>query len=96
MAELQAELRAPLSHPCYDGHFPGRPILPGVLLVELVVECIGRGPPRAIPALKFQRALAPGETFTLRWSGDDDRVGFRCLIAEERVAEGILDYGEAA
>jgi 3-hydroxyacyl-[acyl-carrier-protein] dehydratase len=94
--ELLADLCAPLSHPCYDGHFPGRPILPGVMLVELVVERIGRGAPRAIPALKFQRPLAPGDAFTLRWESDGDRVSFRCHSGEERVAEGILEFGAIA
>jgi 3-hydroxymyristoyl/3-hydroxydecanoyl-(acyl carrier protein) dehydratase len=93
--ELRAELQAPLDHPCYDGHFPGRAILPGVVLVELVVERVGRGPPRTIPNLKFHRSLAPGEMFTLQWKAEVDRVSFRCDIAQERVAEGVLEFGGA-
>jgi 3-hydroxyacyl-[acyl-carrier-protein] dehydratase len=95
MMELQAELRAPLNHPCYEGHFPGRPILPGVLLLELVAERIGRGAPRAIPGLKFQRSLSPGQAFTLRWKDGGDRVSFRCHVGAEPVAEGVLEFGEA-
>jgi hypothetical protein len=66
-----------------------------VVLIELVVDQVGRGSLRAIPSLKFQRSLAPGETFTLRWNVEGDRVSFRCHIEEERVAEGILEFGEA-
>ena len=53
MAELSAALEAPLNHPCYEGHFPGNPVVPGVLLLELVVDVIGRGAPHAVSAVKF-------------------------------------------
>jgi hypothetical protein len=65
-----------------------------VLLLELVVERIGRGAPRAIPGLKFQRSLSPGQTFTLGWKDDGGRVSFRCHTGDEPVAEGVLEYGE--
>jgi 3-hydroxymyristoyl/3-hydroxydecanoyl-(acyl carrier protein) dehydratase len=93
MTELSSNILVPLNHPCYDGHFPDRPILPGVVLLELVVDRLGRGAPRAIPGAKFQRALSPGETFTLRWKNAGARVTFRCDIGGEPVAEGILEFG---
>ena len=96
MAELNAQIIVPLNHPCYAGHFPKRPILPGVVLLELVVEHVGRGAPRGIPGVKFQRALAPGETFTLHWKDGGDRVTFRCESGGEPVAEGTLEFGAAA
>jgi 3-hydroxyacyl-[acyl-carrier-protein] dehydratase len=96
MRELSVQLVVPLNHPCYDGHFPERPILPGVVLLELVVEQVGRGAPRAIPSVKFQRALAPGETFTLHWRETGERVSFRCESGGEPVAEGTIEYGAEA
>jgi 3-hydroxyacyl-[acyl-carrier-protein] dehydratase len=35
MAEQRIDI--PQAHPCYSGHFPGQPILPGVLLLERVM-----------------------------------------------------------
>ena len=92
MTELSAEIVVPLNHPCYAGHFPGRAVLPGVVLLELVVDRVGRGPPRAISGVKFRRSLTPGESFTLRWR-DGERVSFRCETGGEPVAEGTLDFG---
>jgi 3-hydroxymyristoyl/3-hydroxydecanoyl-(acyl carrier protein) dehydratase len=96
MTERLATIDVPLIHPCYQGHFPGRPVLPGVVLLELIVQCVGRGPPRAIPVVKFQRALSPGEAFTLRWNDAGERVTFNCDIGGDAVAEGSLTFGAVA
>jgi 3-hydroxyacyl-[acyl-carrier-protein] dehydratase len=92
LQQHEIHLAVPLSHPCYDGHFPGRPILPGVVLLELVAAGIGRGSPRAILSVKFTRALSPGQSLMLRWRDQGERVDFRCEVGTERVAEGVLAY----
>lgn len=96
MTELKAEIKVPLDHPCYAGHFPGNPVLPGVVLLELVAEHVGRGAPSTIPSVKFQRSLSPGETFTLSWRDDGGRVTFRCGIGGVAVAEGTFGFGAAS
>jgi 3-hydroxyacyl-[acyl-carrier-protein] dehydratase len=63
-----------IGEPYFVGHFPGRPIMPGVLIVEamaqtagaLVVKSIG-GPPRnklvyfmSVESAKFRRPVFPG------------------------------------
>lgn len=96
MTQRSVSLTAPLNHPSYSGHFPGRPVLPGVVLLELVVAAIGRGVPRSVESVKFQRALLPGETFSLLWNDAGARVNFRCELDGQPVAEGSLSYGDAA
>ena len=55
----------PHDHPSLPGHFPGRPIVPGVVLLERVLEAIEatHGPLGGLrlPQVKFLRPLLPGE-----------------------------------
>lgn len=52
-------------HPSLPGHFPGRPVVPGVVVLERVVEAIeaAHGPLGALrlPQVKFVQPLLPGE-----------------------------------
>jgi 3-hydroxyacyl-[acyl-carrier-protein] dehydratase len=88
-----AEISTPAEHLCYAGHFPGRPVVPGVLLLELLTEAFGRGAPRAISSVKFHRALAPADRCTLRWKNMGTSLSFRCERESELVAEGSLEFG---
>jgi 3-hydroxymyristoyl/3-hydroxydecanoyl-(acyl carrier protein) dehydratase len=59
-------LRVPASHPALPGHFPGRPIAPGVVLLDAVLRAaegwLGR-PVHASALIhaKFTAPLAPEE-----------------------------------
>jgi 3-hydroxyacyl-[acyl-carrier-protein] dehydratase len=92
---FQATITAPLDHPCYAGHFPGNPVVPGVLLLELVAEALGRGAPRAISSAKFHRVLKPGESFELTWKSAGEKSTFRCTRGQELLADGTLEFGSA-
>ena len=52
-------------HPSLPGHFPGRPIVPGVVVLDRVLEAIeaGHGALGALrlPQVKFLQPLLPGE-----------------------------------
>ena len=54
-------------HPALPGHFPGDPIVPGVVLLNEVLSALpGR---MDIPWAKFHGPLRPGEEFALRIDG---------------------------
>jgi 3-hydroxyacyl-[acyl-carrier-protein] dehydratase len=61
---LSVSLRLRVPHPIFDGHFPGRPVLPGACLVQLVEELaasVAGGPLRLIRAgpVKFIAMIDP-------------------------------------
>lgn len=88
-------------HPSLPGHFPGRPLVPGVVLLDRVLEAIdaehsGVGPaPSAgslrLPQVKFLQPLLPGEAARVelqRGEGDVPRWRFRVLRADDLLATG--------
>jgi 3-hydroxyacyl-[acyl-carrier-protein] dehydratase len=64
MNEIVSQAIVPQDHPSLAGHFPGRPIVPGVVLLDLVFESIRSrfaGPValQSIVSTKFLHAVAP-------------------------------------
>lgn len=62
---IQARLKLDASMPCFDGHFPESPILPGIAHIHLVCNLIEThlGCPIAITSLgrvKFTSPCSPG------------------------------------
>jgi len=54
----------PADHPALAGHFPGDPIVPGVVLLDEVLSALpGR---MDIPWAKFHAPLRPAEEFVIR------------------------------
>ena len=85
-------------HPCLPGHFPGRPLVPGVVLLERVVEAAqAAGAPADArwcwPQVKFLRPLAPGETARIELQplpGERPGWRFRVLRDDVPLASGEL------
>ncbi len=63
----QKPLNIPVDHPAFAGHFPGTPIVPGVVLLDEVMHAIvsDTGMPATawhISSVKFLSPLKPGES----------------------------------
>ena len=63
-------LSLPAEHPAFDGHFPGHPILPGVVQVDWAVRLAETYLETASPStrdlqVKFRRPMSPQATVSL-------------------------------
>jgi 3-hydroxyacyl-[acyl-carrier-protein] dehydratase len=79
-------------HPCLPGHFPGRPLVPGVVVLDQVLAAIesAHGPLGALrlPQVKFASPLLPGEVARVELDGASPRWRFRVLRGATLVASG--------
>jgi len=78
--EISETLRIPAQHPSLPGHFPGNPIVPGVVLLDRIASALeraGAGRFARIFAVKFIAPLRPDEDAQLHALSDETRVRFR-------------------
>jgi 3-hydroxymyristoyl/3-hydroxydecanoyl-(acyl carrier protein) dehydratase len=94
-------------HPSLDGHFPGNPVVPGVVILDhafaVIRDVLGCDAAAAVVRLrkvKFVSPLRPGEAVAVRFhrtgGGSDTAIAFDCLTAGRRpIATGTLDLSAA-
>ena len=77
--DIVESLRIGAAHPALPGHFPGNPIVPGVVLLDHVAAALEKGGARLarIGVVKFLTPLKPDEDATLAIACDGARVRFR-------------------
>jgi 3-hydroxymyristoyl/3-hydroxydecanoyl-(acyl carrier protein) dehydratase len=92
----QFTLHVPADHAAFAGHFPGEPIVPGVVLLDEALYRISdtlrvAAHECAIHSAKFVSAARPGETLQLAVSRDtDQRLAFAIRAPDRLVASGVL------
>lgn len=85
-------------HPSFAGHFPGHPVLPGVVMLGEVMNVIREMAKKHIefvgmPSAKFMSPLNPGEPLTIALDQQGDgATEFTCTTGSRLVASGCLRY----
>jgi 3-hydroxyacyl-[acyl-carrier-protein] dehydratase len=94
--EHEIERIIPADHPSLAGHFPGNPIVPGVVILDEVIDALlqteqARGL-SGIPSVKFTAPLRPEQAFLIRFGAPaGGRVDFRCTLPGGQIlAQGQL------
>lgn len=85
-------------HPCLPGHFPGNPLVPGVVVLDHVLAAIEdmHGPLGALrlPQVKFVAPLLPGQAARVELEGQAPRWRFRVLREDGADGQVLVASGE--
>ena len=93
--------RVAADHPSLPGHFPDRPIVPGVVLLDEVVALVqaALAAPGAVglPAVKFVRPVLPEQVVTVCCGAPSDgRIAFVATVDSHLVLRGSVQFGAPA
>lgn len=97
-----------VNEPFFQGHFPGAPIMPGVLLLEALAQAGGvlvhqKGYDKKIAVLlnvtsaKFRKPVVPGDVLHLHAkglhiSGNGGKVRSKATVGDQVVVEAELSF----
>ena len=98
-ALFQTRFLIDANHPALPGHFPGRPVVPGVVLLDQVAVALAQWKNARIgemPQVKFVRPLLPGEEAALRLEEAGSSIRFHISLADETIATGLLGVAAEA
>ena len=101
---MQGEARLSLDagHPVFAGHFPGRPMVPGVMLLDAALHAVvqASGVPAAgcrIASAKFLSPVLPGESLLITYSaGNGGAMRFDISCEGRAIATGSFALGAPA
>jgi 3-hydroxyacyl-[acyl-carrier-protein] dehydratase len=92
----QTSLTLAPDHPAFAGHFPGTPIVPGVVLLDQALWAIGNLMGTELSAcqinvVKFLSPARPGEPLCVRYETlDSGAIRFDIMSENRKVATGSV------
>jgi len=94
-----AHWTVPPDHPAFAGHFPGTPILPGVVLLDMALQIIAKTSGIAldlceISSVKFLSPASPGDELLIRHSiSPGGTIRFDIVAGMRKIASGSIVPG---
>ena len=89
--------RVPHDHPALAGHFPGNPVVPGVVVLDHVLDAIearqGTRSSLRLPQVKFLAPLLPGEQASVALEQGEGRWKFVVKRGDATIASGEVVAG---
>lgn len=89
-------------HPSFAGHFPGQPVLPGVVLLAEVMEALRTAGLPDLPgerfdlrAVKFLSPVRPGDEVRIELQGEAGRARFEVHCGDKVAASGQIAWSAA-
>ena len=85
----------PATHPSLKGHFPGNPVVPGVVILDEVTSLVKSIKPgytiSALPSVKFVKPLLPEQAVKLEITEKSDTaISFSCHVNDEKIVIGQM------
>jgi 3-hydroxymyristoyl/3-hydroxydecanoyl-(acyl carrier protein) dehydratase len=97
-ATVSANFTIPLDHPALPGHFPGNPVVPGVVILDQVIRelaTVGVPAPRLrrLQQVKFIEPLLPDQEATLTAEVGDTLLSFSVSQRGRTITKGAFVIG---
>jgi 3-hydroxymyristoyl/3-hydroxydecanoyl-(acyl carrier protein) dehydratase len=100
-ASNDCEFAIAANHPAFAGHFPGHPVLPGVVVLSLVMQALATraelsakvGVTPRIDNAKFLHPVGPGSRLRVVLKEQGSGVAFEVLMGGTPVARGQISAG---
>ncbi len=90
-------MKIPVTHPALAGHFPGSPVVPGVVILDKVISELAelkgvRLEVKTFPAIKFLNPIGPDEEFDISFTEKDKgKITFSVFSREKTFLSGSLE-----
>ena len=96
--ELAADVHIPPTSPWFRGHFPDRPVLPGIAQLGMVFDLVQQGFNQPVSLMqisrvRFKQLILPDDRITITVMPKEDKTGvyaFRILKGDDLISNGTL------
>ena len=81
-------------HPSLNGHFPGNPIVPGVVILDEVINAVTNKYKQlkvlGFAAVKFNARLKPEQIVRISFDESKKGINFECKMNSTIIASGCI------